>query len=54
MARRRPTRRPLRTAAHTEEGHVILREVIRDDLGCTSHLVGDEEARVAAVVDPKP
>ena len=32
---------------------MILREVIRDDLGCTSHLVGDEEARVAAVVDPK-
>jgi hypothetical protein len=32
---------------------VILRQVIRDDLGCTSHLVGDEEARAAAVVDPK-
>lgn len=32
---------------------MIFRQVIHDDLGCASYLVGDEEAGVAAVVDPK-
>jgi len=32
---------------------VIFRQLIHDDLGCASYLVGDEEAGVAAVVDPK-
>jgi hydroxyacylglutathione hydrolase len=32
---------------------VIFRQLIHDDLGCASYLVGDERAGVAAVVDPK-
>jgi len=32
---------------------MILRQIIHDDLGCASYLVGDESAGVAAVVDPK-
>jgi glyoxylase-like metal-dependent hydrolase (beta-lactamase superfamily II) len=32
---------------------VIFRQVIHDDLGCASYLIGDDEAGVAAVVDPK-
>jgi glyoxylase-like metal-dependent hydrolase (beta-lactamase superfamily II)/rhodanese-related sulfurtransferase len=32
---------------------VIFRQIIHDDLGCASYLVGDEDAGVAAVVDPK-
>jgi glyoxylase-like metal-dependent hydrolase (beta-lactamase superfamily II)/rhodanese-related sulfurtransferase len=32
---------------------VIFRQVIHDDLGCASYLVGDEHAGVAAVVDPR-
>jgi hydroxyacylglutathione hydrolase len=32
---------------------VIFRQLIHDDLGCASYLVGDEDAGVAAVVDPK-
>jgi hydroxyacylglutathione hydrolase len=32
---------------------VIFRQVIHDDLGCGSYLLGDEHAAVAAVVDPK-
>jgi rhodanese-related sulfurtransferase/glyoxylase-like metal-dependent hydrolase (beta-lactamase superfamily II) len=32
---------------------MIFRQVTHDDLGCASYLVGDEEAGVAAVVDPK-
>jgi len=32
---------------------VILRQLIHDDLGCASYLVGDEHAGVAAVVDPR-
>ena len=32
---------------------MIFRQVIHDDLGCASYLVGDEHAGVAAVVDPK-
>ncbi len=32
---------------------MIFRQVIHDDLGCASYLIGDEDAGVAAVVDPK-
>jgi hydroxyacylglutathione hydrolase len=31
---------------------VIFRQLIHDDLGCASYLIGDEHAGVAAVVDP--
>jgi len=32
---------------------MIFRQVIHDDLGCASYLVGDEKAGIAAVVDPR-
>ena len=32
---------------------MIFRQIIHDDLGCASYLVGDEKAGVAAVVDPR-
>jgi hydroxyacylglutathione hydrolase len=32
---------------------VIFRQLINDDLGCASYLIGDEKAGVAAVVDPR-
>jgi hydroxyacylglutathione hydrolase len=32
---------------------VILRQVTHDDLGCASYLIGDDDAAVAAVVDPR-
>src|SRR5215212_7969216 len=32
---------------------MLFRQVIHDDLGCASYLVGDGDAGVAAVVDPK-
>jgi hydroxyacylglutathione hydrolase len=32
---------------------VIFRQLIHDDLGCASYLIGDENAGVAAVVDPR-
>src|SRR3954451_7513670 len=32
---------------------MIFRQVRHDDLGCASYLIGDEDAGVAAVVDPK-
>jgi glyoxylase-like metal-dependent hydrolase (beta-lactamase superfamily II)/rhodanese-related sulfurtransferase len=32
---------------------MIFRQVTHDDLGCASYLVGDEDAGVAAVVDPR-
>jgi glyoxylase-like metal-dependent hydrolase (beta-lactamase superfamily II)/rhodanese-related sulfurtransferase len=31
----------------------LFRQLIHDDLGCASYLVGDEQAHVAAVVDPR-
>jgi glyoxylase-like metal-dependent hydrolase (beta-lactamase superfamily II)/rhodanese-related sulfurtransferase len=34
-------------------GGMIFRQLTHDDLGCASYLVGDEDAGVAAVVDPK-
>jgi glyoxylase-like metal-dependent hydrolase (beta-lactamase superfamily II)/rhodanese-related sulfurtransferase len=32
---------------------VIFRQIAHEDLGCASYLVGDEDAGVAAVVDPR-
>jgi hydroxyacylglutathione hydrolase len=32
---------------------VIFRQLIHDDLGCASYLIGDENAGAAAVVDPR-
>jgi hydroxyacylglutathione hydrolase len=32
---------------------VIFRQITHDDLGCASYLIGDENAGVAAVVDPR-
>jgi len=32
---------------------MIFRQITHDDLGCASYLIGDEDAAVAAVVDPK-
>jgi glyoxylase-like metal-dependent hydrolase (beta-lactamase superfamily II)/rhodanese-related sulfurtransferase len=32
---------------------LIFRQITHDDLGCASYLVGDEDAGLAAVVDPK-
>jgi glyoxylase-like metal-dependent hydrolase (beta-lactamase superfamily II)/rhodanese-related sulfurtransferase len=32
---------------------MIFRQLIHDDLGCASYLIGDEQAGVAAVVDPR-
>lgn len=32
---------------------MLFRQVTQDDLGCASYLVGDEDAGVAAVVDPR-
>jgi len=32
---------------------MILRQVTHDDLGCASYLIGDEDAGVAAIVDPR-
>ena len=33
-------------------GAVVFRQVVHEDLGCASYLVGDEDAGTAAVVDP--
>lgn len=32
---------------------MVFRQIVHDDLGCASYLVGDEHAGVAAVVDPR-
>src|SRR5680860_493657 len=32
---------------------MIFRQITYDDLGCASYLIGDEDAGVAALVDPK-
>jgi glyoxylase-like metal-dependent hydrolase (beta-lactamase superfamily II)/rhodanese-related sulfurtransferase len=32
---------------------MLFRQVTHDDLGCASYLVGDDEAHIAAVVDPR-
>jgi hydroxyacylglutathione hydrolase len=32
---------------------MLFRQLVHDDLGCASYLIGDEDADVAAVVDPR-
>ena len=32
---------------------MVFRQIIHDDLGCASYLIGDEKAALAAVVDPR-
>ncbi|HET8672496.1 MAG TPA: MBL fold metallo-hydrolase, partial [Thermoleophilaceae bacterium] len=32
---------------------MIFRQIVHDDLGCASYFVGDEDAGVAAVIDPR-
>src|SRR5213079_2764662 len=32
---------------------MLFRQITHDDLGCASYLIGDEDAEVAAVVDPR-
>ena len=32
---------------------MVFRRITHDDLGCASPLIGDEDAGVAAVVDPR-
>src|SRR6185295_6618707 len=34
-------------------GPMLFRQLIHNDLGCASYLIGDEHAGVAAVVDPR-
>src|SRR3954471_6696483 len=41
------TQRPFRFCG------VIFRQIAHEDLGCASYLIGDEDAGVAAVVDPR-
>ena len=36
-----------------DTARVVFRQIVHDDLGCASYLIGDEHAGVAAVVDPK-
>ena len=38
---------------HLYNCNVIFRQLTHDDLGCASYLIGDEDAGVAAVVDPR-
>src|ERR687894_540803 len=48
----RRRRRPRRVRSGWER-RMIFRQIPHDDLGCASYLIGDEEAGVAAIVDPK-
>src|SRR4051812_32801400 len=43
----------LRTQRPDRFPDVIFRQIAHEDLGCASYLVGDEDAGVAAVVDPR-
>src|SRR3954452_12543824 len=43
----------LRTLAQDRFRGVIFRQIAHEDLGCASYLIGDEDAGVAAVVDPR-
>src|SRR3954454_3293349 len=40
-------------ANHRSHPPVIFRQITHDDLRCASYLVGDDDAGVAAVVDPR-
>src|SRR3954469_25329873 len=42
-----------RTFMDDDDACMIFRQITHDDLGCASYLIGDEDAGVAAVVDPK-
>ena len=50
---RRGGKLPRAVAPERDDGPMIFRQITHDDLGCASYLVGDEDAGVAAVVDPK-
>src|SRR4051794_18934270 len=47
--------RPLPTPrnASVASPHMLFRQIIHEDLGCASYLVGDTASGVAAVVDPQ-
>jgi rhodanese-related sulfurtransferase len=49
QARARPHRHPPREGRWA----MIFRQITHDDLGCASYLVGDDDAAVAAVIDPR-
>jgi hypothetical protein len=53
LDRGRPADRALPRAPRRSEDRMIFRQITHDDLGCASYLIGDEDAGVAAVVDPK-
>ena len=38
---------------HLESDRMLFRQIVHEDLGCASYLVGDPSAGVAAVVDPQ-
>src|SRR5216110_3755299 len=42
-----------RTFIEDDDAYMLFRQVTHDDLGCASYLIGDEDAGVAAVVDPR-
>src|SRR5213082_2325352 len=42
-----------RTFIEDDDAYMLFRQITHDDLGCASYLIGDEDAGVAAVVDPK-
>src|SRR4051812_484020 len=42
-----------RTFMDHDDACMLFRQITHDDLGCASYLIGDEDAGVAAVVDPK-
>src|SRR3954464_10626145 len=42
-----------RTFMDDDDACMLFRQITHDDLGCASYLIGDEDAGVAAVVDPK-
>jgi hydroxyacylglutathione hydrolase len=40
-------------AGYARPDAMVFRQITHDDLGCASYLIGDEDAGVAAVVDPR-
>ena len=58
MARIQRRLGPVHLAAPSKRGsersaEMLFRQLTHDDLGCASYLIGDEDAGVAAVVDPR-
>src|SRR3954452_12314824 len=43
----------LRTQRPDRFPDVIFRQIAHEEMGCASYLIGDEDAGVAAVVDPR-